>query len=213
VIHPTRTNLLLLKEKARSVSGSIGILKARRLALIRELLATSTPFLHSRDEIRQAYARALVELHLTLGHEGEASLASLAAVAGRDLGVEITGQSCMGLRYREVVLHEDPVRLPDERGYDYRLTSPHLEEAFQLFETIIREMLAIAAYENKLQKLGDEIARVTRRNKVLEERILPDLHREIRGIGQYLGERERESFYRLKRFKAILTGREGNADG
>jgi len=51
MIHPTRTNLLLLKEKARSVTGSIGILKARRLALIREFLATSTPFLSSREKV------------------------------------------------------------------------------------------------------------------------------------------------------------------
>ncbi|HEY5974481.1 MAG TPA: V-type ATP synthase subunit D [Geobacteraceae bacterium] len=213
MIHPTRTNLLLLKEKARSVSGSIGILKARRLALIRELLATSTPFLRSRDEVRQVYAQALDELHLALGNEGEASLESLAAVTGRDLGVEITEQSCMGLRYRELLVIEDPVRLPDQRGYDFRLTTPHLEESFQLFETIIVAMLAIAAYENKLQKLGEEIARVTRRNKVLEERILPGLQREIRGIGQYLSERERESFYRLKRFKEIINCREGSTHG
>jgi V/A-type H+-transporting ATPase subunit D len=64
-------------------------------------------------------------------------------------------------------------------------------------------MMEYAVFENKLKRLGDEILKVTRRNRVLEERVLPRLSREIRGIYQYLGEREREAYFRLKRFKEI----------
>ena len=206
MIHPTRTNLLMLKDKARSVTGSIGILKARRLALIREFLATSAPFLRSRDEVKTAYARALAELHLSLGHEGEEFIASLEGVAGRELGLEIAGRSVMGLRYRDVTVREDPVRSPEERGYDYRLTTPHLEEAIHLFESIMAEMLEIAAFESRMKRLGDEIVRVTRRTRVLEERVLPGLRQEIRSIAQYIGERDREAYYRLKQFKEMITG-------
>jgi len=35
--------------------------------------------------------------------------------------------------------------------------------------------------------------------------VLPGLKQQIRTISQYIGERERESFYRLKRAKSILT--------
>lgn len=205
MIHPTRTNLLLLKDKSRSVTGSIGILKARRLALIREFLATSTPFLRSRDEVKTSYARALVEMHLSLGHEGKDCIESLEGVTGRELGVEISDRSVMGLRYRDVTVPEDPVRSPEERGYDYCSTTPHLEEAIHLFESIMAEMLEIAAFESRMKRLGDEIVRVTRRTRVLEERVLPGLYQDIKGIGHYLGERERESFYRLKQFKEIVT--------
>jgi V/A-type H+-transporting ATPase subunit D len=206
MIHPTRTNLLLLKEKSRSVTGSIGILKARRLALIREFLATSAPFLRSRDEVKTAYARALIEMHLSLGHEGEEGIESLESVGGRKLGVEISERSVMGLRYRDVTVPEDPVRSPEERGYDYRSTTPHLEEAIHLFESIMAEMLEIAAFESRMKRLGDEIVRVTRRTRVLEERVLPGLYLDIKGIGQYISERERESYFRLKLFKKMVTG-------
>jgi len=205
MIHPTRTNLLMLKDKARSVTGSIGILKARRLALIREFLATSAPFLRSRDEVKTAYARALAEMHLSLGHEGEEFIASLEGVAGRELGLEIAGRSVMGLRYRDVTVRENPVRSPEERGYDYRLTTPHLEEAIHLFESIMAAMLEIAAFESRMKRLGDEIVRVTRRTRVLEERVLPGLRQDIRSIAQYIGERDREAYYRLKRFKEMLS--------
>ncbi|HTP65607.1 MAG TPA: V-type ATP synthase subunit D [Geobacteraceae bacterium] len=206
MISPTRTNLLLLKDKARSVTGSIGILKARRLALIREFLATSAPFLRSRDEIRTAYARAIIEMRLSLGHEGEEFIESLQGVGGRELGVEITERSVMGLRYRDVTVQEDPVRTPEERGYDYRSSTLHLEETLHLFESIIAEMLEIAAFESRMKRLGDEIVRITRRTRVLEERVLPDLRQDIKGIGQYIGERERESYYRLKQFKEQVSG-------
>lgn len=206
MIHPTRTNLLLLKDKARSVTGSVGILKARRLALMREFLAASAPFLRSRGEIKTSYARALVEMHLSLGHEGEHFIESLESVTGRELGLEIAERSVMGLRYRDVTVREEPVRPAEDRGYDYRATTPHLEEAIHLFESILAEILEIAAFESKMKRLGDEILRVTRRTRVLEERVLPLLRREIRNIAQYIGERDRESYYRLKRFKEIVTG-------
>ena len=205
MIHPTRTNLLLLKDKTRSVTGSVGILKARRLALIREFLAMSAPFLRSREDIKTSYARGLAEMHLALGHEGEEFVASLLEVTGRDLGVAISEESYLGLGFREVRVQESPLRNPCQRGYDYHHTTPHLEEAIELFEVILEQMLEIAAYESKMKRVGEEIVRIARRIRVLEERILPRLHQEMRKIAQYIGERERESYYRLKRFKRMMN--------
>ncbi len=200
-LHPTRTNLLMLREKSRSVVNSIGILKARRQALIREFLTATLPFLRSREEIRAIYARALGELALSLGREGRQGIESLTAATARDFRVDITEKSVWGLAYKDIALHDSPVRGPDERGYDERATTPHVEEAAGLFEKILASMLDIAAFESKLKRLADEILFTTRRTRVLEERVLPELRRRITLIARYLGERERESYYRLKRFK------------
>lgn len=206
MIHPTRTNLLLLKEKARSVANSIGILKARRQALVREFLASTLPFLQGQQAVRERYGRALAELAQTAGIEGEAFLEALEETTARRLAVEITERNLMGLRYRDVALQGEAVRELGERGYDIRPTTPHAEEAFFLFETIIAEMARLAAFESRLKRLGEEIVRVTRRTRVLEERILPEVRGRIRSIAQYLGEREREEYYRLKRFKMGRVG-------
>ena len=207
MIHPTRTNLLLLKEKAQSVVNSVAILKARRQALIQEFLRATVPFLRSRDEVRGVFIGAIEELQLSLGHEGKRTIESLEAVTRRDLGIEITERSVMGLRYRDVTVREPPVRSPEEREYDYRSTTPHLEEAIFRFETILEEMLKIAAFESKLKRLGEEILRITRRIRVLDERILPGIRLRMRTIAQYIAEREREAYYRLKRFKEIREER------
>ena len=203
MIHPTRTNLLLLKEKSSSVSNSIGILKSRRQALIIEFLKTSTPYLESRKSIRQLYGEGIVELFFSLGHAGESVIDSIGAVTAREFGVEITSRKLWGLEYKEISPRESAVRDITARNYDIRGTTANLEEATWRFEKIVDAIMDIAEYDNKLQRLSREIIQTTRRVRVLEERILPKLKRQIKSITQYLGERERETYFRLKQFKEI----------
>lgn len=203
MIHHTRTNLILLKEKSRSVSNSTGILRARKQALIREFLATTLPFLRSREEIRSTYGNALHELALTLGHEGKSIIESIVAVSERDFRIDVTEKSIWGLKYKDIVFHDAPVRKPDERGYDEYSTTPHLDESTALFEKLLESMLTIAEYESKIKRLGEEIMRTTRKIRVLEELVLPDLKRRIKTISQFIGEREREAHFRLKKFKEM----------
>jgi len=203
MIHPTRTNLLLLKEKNRSVANSIGILKARKQALIREFLAATLPFLRSREEIRNTYGKALYELAVTLGREGRDAVESITAVTQRDFRIDVAEKSIWGLRYKDIVFYDSPIRRPDERGYDEYSTTPHLEEGMALFEKLLEAMLLIAEYESKIKRLGEEILRTTRKIRVLEELVLPELRRQMRSIAQFIGERERESYFRLKKFKGL----------
>jgi V/A-type H+-transporting ATPase subunit D len=206
MIHRTRTDLLQLREKVASVANSVAILEARRQALIRELLASIQPYLRSRDAIRKDYGRAIGELRLAKGHEGMALVESLAASGVRDVGVDVAERSVMGVGYRELTVWGPFVRSPDERNYGYADTTPHLEESVHLFERTAEGILAAAAYESKLKRLGREIRRVTRRTRVLEERVLPELRAQIKAIAQYIGERDREAHFRLKRFKSLRQG-------
>jgi V/A-type H+-transporting ATPase subunit D len=201
MIHPTRTNLLLLKEKSSSVSNSIGILKSRRQALIMEFLKTSTPYLESRKAIRQLYSEGIAELLFSLGHLGETVIDSISDVTAREFGVEITSRKLWGLEYKEISQRDSAIRDIKARNYDIRATTVNLEEAIWRFEKIVDAILDIAEYDNKLQRLSREIIQTTRRVRVLEERILPKLKTQVKSITQYLGERERETYFRLKQFK------------
>ena len=203
MIHPTRTNLLLLKEKSSSVSNSISILKSRRQALIIEFLKTSNPYLESRKTIRKLYGDSIAHLFFSIGFEGEDLINSITEVSARDFNIEITGRKLWGLEYKEISPHESAVRETNQRNYDIRFTTSNLEEATWRFEKIVDAILDIAEYDNKLQRLSREIIQTTRRVRVLEERVLPRLKEEIKSITQYLGERERETYYRLKQFKEI----------
>ena len=188
--------------------NSIGILKARKQALIKEFLAATLPFLRSREDIRKAYGEALRELALALGREGKDNIESIVIATEREFNIDVNEKSIWGLRYKDITFHDTPVRDPDKRGYDEYSTTPHLEEGTALFEKLLESMLHIAEYECKLKRLGEEIVHTTRRIKVLEELVLPGLKLQIKTIAQYISERERESFYRLKRVKNLLNAKE-----
>ncbi|KPK36848.1 MAG: ATPase [Nitrospira bacterium SG8_35_1] len=208
MIHPTRTNLLLLKDRSRSVAGNIDIMKARRQALMREFMNTTLPFIKSREDIRKAYGMALDQLSMSIAREGEITVDAISRATDRDITVEIVERSIWGLKYKDLLVQERPVRSPDRRGYDFFSTTPHLEEGIHLFEKVLESMLELAAFENKLKRLGDEITMLMRKIRVLEERVLPQLRQHIKVIAQYIGERDRESYYRLKRFKGQAAATE-----
>jgi len=201
MIHSTRTDLLQLRAKVASVASSVSILQARRQALIREFLTLVRPFLRSREAVAAEYALAIGELQLARGHEGDALIDAIAAGSARDVGVEIVEKSVMGVRYQDLTVWGPFVRTPAERGFGYANTTPHLDEAAFAFEKLTEHVLEVAVLESQLKRIGDAIRQATRRVRVLEERILPRLHAEIKAIATHLGEREREAHFRLKKFK------------
>lgn len=207
MIQATRSNLLLLKDRRHAVINCTGILKGRRQALIKKFLEVGRPLIASREETRSHYSKGIAELQTSLGLEGEDYIASLALISQRHLGVTLVDMNILGLHYRDLQQAESASRSLEERDHDYPAASAHLDEALQLFETIIEEMLAMARYEGMFRRLGEELLRITRRIRVLEERILPGLHAEIREISHYLAEREREAYYRLKLFKELKRGK------
>ncbi len=198
---PTRTNLRLLRERVTAVVGCNVILKGRRQVLIKELLAIGRPFLHSREALRRQLGEAIVDLSEASQREGESYIASLALSNRRPFPIHIRERNLLGLRYRDVESDESVRRRLDERGYDYPSVTPQLDTALAHFEEVVEKTLELARYEGVFRRLAEELQRLTRRIRVLEERLLPTLRGEIHRILQYLGEREREEYFRLKRFK------------
>lgn len=203
MIHPNRTYLLQLKQKQEAVAGSLNILKARRQALLLEFLASARPFLKSRRQIKVLFNSALEELHLALGYEGEQQLNSLVRASAREDGMTVRKDNILGVKFYDVVVPERVKRKMTERNYDAASYHPHVEETVDQFETVVAAMLSLAAFETKVKRLGEEVLRVSRRSRVLEERVLPVLSDRIKKTDQYIGEREREEYFRLKRYKTL----------
>ena len=198
MIHPTRTNLLMLKERMVSVTNSIGILKARRQAIIHEFMSAAAPLFENRDSISKLYAQAMRSFNLAAGKEGEDILCSIADASKREIEIEVVRENIWGLHYKSVKQKSPLVRTPDTRGSDFRFHSTSVDDATYHFERVVEAVIELAAHENKLEKLGKEIEKMTRRIRVLEEKVIPDVRSQIKYVVQYFSEREREQFYGLK---------------
>lgn len=209
MMHPNRTYLLRLKEKRKIIANSLNILKARRQALVVEFLASTRPFLLNRKKIMALYGQARQYLAVSMGLEGESAVSALAAVNRYDPGVALAEKNVLGAHYRTAEILEPIVRSAADRQYDFGPTTPHLEETFFSFEQVVKELLEAAGHESKLKNLGAEIQKTSRKFRVLEERILPEMAGRIHLVSQYIGEREREDFFRLKRFKDMRQKNRG----
>lgn len=209
MIQPTRTNLLLLKDRLRAVVNCTTILKGRRQALIKEFLKITKPLMQSREEVSKAYARAIDALSVGKARESPAAVDALAAINYRKIAVEVAEGNLLGLRFRDLTMHETVVRSFEERPYDMFGTSVWLDEAVAEFEGIVEEMLSLASFEGKFRRLAEELVRLTRRIHILEERVSPELKVEIHAMTHYLAERERETYFRLKRFKEYAVRHPG----
>lgn len=205
MIHPNRTYLLQQRERRKAVAGSLAILKARRQALIREFLASAHPFLLSRRQISSEYRRAIEELQLAQAQAGQASVAAVAAVSARNLEITVAPRNILGVRYKEALVTE-AIRAENAEGGGGDAagpTAPALDEATERFRLVVANMLTFAGFESKLKRLARDIGQLSRKSRVLEQRVLPELSRNLRTAVQYIGEREREDHFRLKKFKAL----------
>lgn len=204
-MQPTRTNLLLLKERRKAVINCTAILKGRRQALIKEFLQITKPLMQSHEQISAAYARAIDALQVSKAREGDPAIKALAVANRREIAVEVAEGNLLGLRYRDLVRHETVARHLTELPYDIFSSSAWLDTAVEEFEGIVEEMFSLANFEGKFRRLANELVRLTRRIRILEERVEPELDSGIHDMAQYLAEREREGYFRLKRFKGYAA--------
>ena len=208
MIHPNRTYLLQQKARSKAVSNSLAILQARRQALIMEFLSSARPFLLNRRQISGEYRKAIEALQLEKGVDGTETVASVAAVSALGLEIDIVPRNILGVRYKEALV-ADAIRGGDDAfPYDPGFTAPTLEEATERFRRVLENMLKFAGFESKIKRLARDIGQLSRKSRVLEQRILPELRRTIRAAVQYIGEREREDHFRLKKFKELKSGKQ-----
>ena len=103
---------------------------------------------------------------------------------------------------------------PDHAGAHHLFTAAELivqrqhyefvhNETIDRFESIVEIMLELARYESKLKKLSEQIRKLSNQYRVLDQRVLPDIYQKLRKTIQYIDEREREEYYRLKKYKDL----------
>jgi V/A-type H+-transporting ATPase subunit D len=99
--------------------------------------------------------------------------------------------------------------VPDaDPAYSLQGTSPELDVAFEKLRDNFQELLDLAASEDGLFKLADELEKTRRRVNALEYILIPDLEVQIRSIESKLSEAERSTQTRLMKIKDMVKARE-----
>ena len=204
----TRINLIALRRRVKVLSEGAKLLRSKREALMKDFFDLMDDVISYRSRLEGELTHATEDLVLAKAFLGEAHLKTTSFGAQREIFLDIKTKNVWGVKFPEI--EEKSLK----RSIEARGLSPIGEGLWSLrvsdgFESVLNSILLVASRETKLRRLGEEIRATTRRINALEESLIPSIRKGIKTIEGVLDERERESVFRLKRFKKIKRGETG----
>ncbi len=210
VISATRMNLLQRRDQRRVAEQGVDLLKRKRDALVADFFKIVRESLAARERLAAACGDAYVMLAVAKAVEGREALESAALPSAREISIAIDIRNVWGTKIPEVTV--TPIRRQMlDRSQNPVATSARTIASASNFEEVLESILAVAATEIKLRKIGEEIKKTTRRVNALEQVVIPRLRSEIRFIASVLEQRAREDVFRLKRIKKKLEAKKAEA--
>lgn len=205
-------NLLARRAQIKLASDGITLLKAKREALLKELLKRARELRDLRHELHRRGRTAVAALAIARAASGTPEIRSAGLAGYRQIPLQVKTEKIWGLELSDTE-HEPIVRSPRERGIGVLATSSQILDATEAAESMLEQLIECAPFERNIQVLGDEVRKVNRRINALDESLLPRLRSDVRHIRRTLEEREREDVFRLKRIKQKKAANKRKAAG
>lgn len=197
-VHPTRMELLKIKDKTEFAVKGHRLLKEKRDSLMMEFMELSRKARKAVDSTRESLDKARADYAAARGVMGSGPVKIAASQPAQNLSVDLRYRNVMGVRLPVV----DAGGLPDPvLGYSLFSTAPRLDDAAESYRRALESILVLAEVEGGLRGLMGETKKTKRRVNALEHKRIPQLNATIKYIQLRLDELERENYYRLKMVK------------
>ena len=178
------TEFLKLKRDhlAKELTTSIDVLKGRRSKLL--------------EDLRIAY-RAVTAAYISLG---PTEVRSQASSIKSSLELEVLPRSVMGVRYPYIKVDKEP-----QIAGELDIT---LSEAAEKVLGILEDILQLAEFEARAERIADELGKTNRKVNALENTIIPSYKQIIKFIEDKLDEESLEELVRMKLIGGALARRQ-----
>ncbi len=198
-IRPTKGYLMEMKRRIGFIERGTEFLKLKRDHLAKEL-TTSIDVLKGRrgkllEDLRIAY-RAVTAAYISLGPTEVRSQAS--SIKSR-LELEVLPRSVMGVRYPYIKVVKEP-----QIAGELDIT---LSEAAGKVLGILEDILKLAEFEARAERIADELGKTNRKVNALENTIIPRYKRIIKFIEDKLDQESLEELVRMKLIGGALARR------
>jgi V/A-type H+-transporting ATPase subunit D len=198
-VRPTKGFLMDMKRRIGFIERGCEFLKLKRDHLAKEL-STSLDVLKGRrklllNNLKEAYD-ALTAAYISLGPTEVGSQASSVKSA---LQLEVLPRSVMGVRYPYVKIISKP-----QITTDLDIT---LARASEKIYEILEELIQLAEYEARAERIADELGKTNRKVNALENTVIPNYKQVIKFIESKLDEESLEELVRMKRIGGALASR------
>lgn len=196
---PTKGNLILARNSLALSKQGFDLMDKKRNILIRELMDLIAEAMDIQEEIDTTFTnayRALQKANIQMGiHEVE----EISLMVPVEDSIRIKRRSVMGTEIPKVE-YEKKEQKP---AYSYYHTKMSLDEACQQFAKVKELTIRLAEIENSAYRLAYNIKKTQKRANALQNITIPKYEHLTKEIQEYLEEKEREEFTRLKVIKRM----------
>lgn len=193
-------NLLARRTQLGLASQGCGLLKNKRESLLKELMAVVPKLANAHSDLQESQGRSMRSFAFADGLDGRNYLRSVATASRSAVSVRLDEDKVWGVRIPTLTFA--PLKhAVSERNVSPSGVSTRTLEAAGDAEEMLEYLLAMVPLHVRLERLGREVKKTSRRVNALEQVLIPALEADIRNIGQALEEMEREDMFRLRRIK------------
>jgi len=200
-IRPTKGFLMEMKRRIGFIEKGTEFLKLKRDHLAKEL-TSAIDILKGRrsvllEELQVAY-RGVTAAYISLG---PTEVRSQASALKSGLEIEVLPRSTMGVRYPFIKVDKDP-----QIAGELDIT---LSEAAEKVLGVLNDIIQIAEFEARVERIADELGKTNRKVNALENTIIPSYRQIIKFIEDKLDEESLEELVRMKLIGGALARRRG----
>lgn len=199
---PTKGNLILAKNSLALAKQGYELMDKKRNILIRELMELIAEATDIQEEIDTTFSEAYAALQKANIQMGIHEVEQIALSVPVEESILVKRRSVMGTEIPKVE-YEKKERRP---AYSFYHTKMSLDEACQQFERVKELTIRLAEVENSAYRLAYNIQKTQKRANALSNITIPKYENRAREIQEYLEEKEREEFTRLKVIKKNKKG-------
>ena len=198
-VRPTKGFLMEMKRRVGFIERGTEFLKLKRDHLAKELTASIDVLKGRRSQLLeklQVAYRAVTAAYISLG---PMEVRSQASSIKSGLELEILPRAVMGVRYPFIKIDKEP-----QIAGELDIT---LSEAAEKVVSILDDILQLAEYESRAERIADELGKTNRKVNALENTIIPSYRQVIKFIEDKLDEESLEELVRMKLIGGALAKR------
>lgn len=199
-IAPTKTNLFEFKDQLQFSKDGHSLLEEKREILIMHLMEIVSKIKSYREKLDALLLEGYALLNQLQIESGELEIEKTIQGVSEFSRIEILLKSVMSvniptIKYKQAMDFSKP-------RVSFMALGPEYDELLIKINEIIKIIIIVAQIEASAWKLTYEIKKTQRRVNALENVYIPEFTDIIKYIQETLEERDRETFFQMKKIKA-----------
>ncbi|MBN2286603.1 MAG: V-type ATP synthase subunit D [Tissierellales bacterium] len=197
-LNPTKANFIKSKAMLDFSQKGYILLDKKRNVLVKEIMSRIDEVESIQKEIDTIFQEAYTSLEYSGVTMGVSHLEEIALSVPKNEEISVLFKSVMGVELPVVENRTQGI----QPYYGFFRTNAALDQTVTKMNQVKILIYRLAEIENAIFRLAMEIKKTSKRANALEKIQIPYYREMTKKIGEVLEEKEREDFFRLKRFAA-----------